>query len=333
MFYLPSEWFKHRGTITTYPHSEENFFEELEEVREQFINFISYISEGEKVYINVNSEDDRIDLEKKLNKRNIKNIVIFINPTNDVWCRDNCPIFVKDKNNKTVALKFKFNGWGEKYPYELDDRAGRKITEFLGVERIDIDIVLEGGAIETNGEGYLLTTEACLLNKNRNPDLSKEELENYLKFYFGVKNIIWLKRGLIGDDTDGHIDNITRFVSSNIILTAMDYDKNTENYQILKENLEILKNLNIFHIEEIPLPSPLYYRYPGDEEESLLPANYMNFYITNRYVIVPIFNQDTDNFVLNKIQKFFKDRKVVGLPADKILIGKGAFHCLTQQVI
>ena len=333
MYYMPPEWSKHRGTITTYPHSKENFFDELEEVREQFINFIKYISEGEKVFINVNSEDERIELEKKLKKENINNVEIFINPTNDVWCRDNCPIFVKDKRGKTVALKFRFNGWGEKYPYKLDDIAGRKITELLGVERVDIDIVLEGGAIDTNGKDYLLTTEACLLNRNRNPNLSREEIEKKLKFYFGVKNIIWLKNGLAGDDTDGHIDNITRFVSDRVILTAVDNNKNSENYEILNENLKILKGLKGFYIEEIPLPEPIYYKYPYEEEESILPANYMNFYITNKYVIVPTFYRETDKIALDKIQKHFKDRKVIGLPADKILIGKGAFHCLTQQVI
>ena len=333
MYYMPPEWNKHRGTITTYPHSEENFFDKLEEVREQFINFIKYISEGEKVFINVNSEDERLDLEKKLKKKDINNVEIFINPTNDVWCRDNCPIFVKYKRGKTVALKFRFNGWGEKYPYKLDDEAGKRITELLGVERVDIDMVLEGGAIDTNGKDYLLTTEACLLNKNRNPNLLKEEIEKKLKFYFGVKNIIWLKNGLVGDDTDGHIDNITRFVSDRVILTAVDYNKNSENYKILNENLEILKSLKEFYVEEIPLPETIYYKYHDEEKESILPANYMNFYITNKYVIVPIFNRETDKIALDKIQKHFKDRKVIGLPADKILIGKGAFHCLTQQLI
>ncbi len=331
MFYMPPEWYKHKGTITTYPHSYENFFDYLEEVREQFLNFIKYLSEGERVYINVNSEDDRIDLEKKLIKKKIKNIFILDNPTNDVWCRDNCPIFVKEENRETVALKFRFNGWGEKYPYELDDLAGRRITDILGIKRIDIDIVLEGGAIDVNGSGYLLTTEACLLNKNRNNDLSKEDLEKILKYYFGVNKIVWLKKGLVGDDTDGHIDNITRFVSENTILTAVDTNKNSENFERLQENLEILKRLSDFKIEEIPLPEPIKFKYPDGED--ILPANYMNFYISNKYVIVPIFNQDSDKFVLDKIQSFFSNRKVIGLPADKILIGKGAFHCLTQQII
>ena len=331
MFYMPPEWYKHKGTITTYPHSYENFFDYLEEVREQFLNFIKYLSEGERVYINVNSEDDRIDLEKKLAKKGIKNISILNNPTNDVWCRDNCPIFVKDENRETVALKFRFNGWGEKYPYKLDDLAGRIIADILGIKRIDIDIVLEGGAIEVNGSGYLLTTEACLLNKNRNKDLSKENLEKILKYYFGVNKIVWLKKGLIGDDTDGHIDNITRFVSENTILTAVDTNKNSENFERLQENLEILKGLSNFKIEEIPLPEPIKFKYPDGED--ILPANYMNFYISNKYVIVPIFNQDSDKFVLDKIQSYFSDRKVISLPADKILIGKGAFHCLTQQII
>lgn len=331
MYYLPPEWTKHIGTITTYPHSEENFFDELEEAREQFMDFIKYIAEGELVFINVNNEDDMIDLEKRIKKLNIRNIKIFINPTNDVWCRDNCPIFVKNPNNETIALKFKFNGWGEKYPYELDDKAGRKITEFLGVKRIDIDIVLEGGAIDVNGKGYLLTTESCLLNPNRNPNLTKDEIEKILKFYFGVEKIIWLKKGLIGDDTDGHIDNLARFISENVILASYTDEKNNPNYEILKENLEILENINNIKVEKLPIPEPMYYKY--EDKEEILPANYVNFYITNKYVIVPIFNKETDKIALEKIQKYSSNRKVIGLPADKILIGKGAFHCLTQQLI
>ena len=338
MYWLPPEWYRHRGTITTYPQSKEDFFSDLGEVQEQFLEFVKYISYSEKLFINVNNIDNKNELEKKLKKKDIQNVEIFINPTNDVWCRDNCPIFVKDKNGKTVALKFRFNAWGGKYNYELDEEAGNKITQFLNIPKINIDMVLEGGSIDVNGNGSLLTTESCLLNKNRNPNLTKKEIEDKLKFYFGVKNILWLENGIVGDDTDGHIDDITRFVSSDTILTAIETDKNDDNYEILKESYHRLKhfkdiNSKNFNVITVPMPEPIYYQYPDETEKRRLPASYINFYITNKFVLVPIFNCDRDREAINIIQSVFKDRKVVGLKADKIIIGLGAFHCLTQQVI
>lgn len=338
MFWLPPEWYKHTGTITTYPQSRDDFFSDLEEVQEQFLEFVKYISYSEKVFINVNSVENKNKLKRKLKEKDIHNVQIFINPTNDVWCRDNCPIFVKNKKGQTVALKFRFNAWGKKYPYKFDEIAGNKIPEFLNIPKININMVLEGGSIDVNGNGSLLTTESCLLNKNRNPELTKGEIENKLKFYFGVKNILWLKDGIVGDDTDGHIDDISRFVSPNTILTAIETDKNDDNYEILKENyqrLKLFKDIdgNSFNVKTVPMPEPIYYQYPDEPKKRRLPASYINFYITNKFVLVPLFNCDKDKEAINIIQSVFKDRKVVGLRADKIIIGLGAFHCLTQQVV
>ena len=334
---VPAEWEKHYGTITTYPQAYETFFDRLENAKNTFVQMVKLISEGEKVFINVNDENTKEELENKLKKMdaNQKNIQIFINPTNDAWCRDYCPIFVK--NSQIKALKFRFNAWGNKYPYQLDDEAGRKITEFLGIDRTDIDMVLEGGSIDINGKGCLITTESCLLNPNRNPDMSKEDIEKALKKYLGVKKILWLGEGIVGDDTDGHVDDITRFVKEDTILTVIEKDKTDPNYEPLMENFNRLKSFTDtygkpFKIITLPMPEPVYYKYPDKEEEERLPASYANFYIANRYVIVPVYNCPQDEVALDIIQKVFPDRKVVGLYAYDIVVGLGAFHCLTMQV-
>lgn len=335
---LPAEWEKHYGTITTYPQAYETFFDRLEGAKDTFALMVKYISEGEKVFINVNDEKTKKELEDKLKKVDAvkKNIKIFINPTNDAWSRDYSPIFIKE-NSKTIGIKFKFNAWGEKYPYELDEEAGRKIGKLIGIPIREVNMVLEGGSIDSNGKGCLITTESCLLNKNRNPQLSKVEIEEMLKENLGVKKIFWLKKGIVGDDTDGHVDDITRFVAEDTILTVIEKNKNDPNYLPLLENFERLKSFTDlsgkpFKIITLPMPEPVCYCYPGDREPQRLPASYANFYISNKYVIVPIFGSKNDEIALDIIQKVFPDRKVIGLNAYDIVVGLGAFHCLTMQV-
>ena len=335
---MPAEWKKHRGTWTTYPQAYETFFDRLEEAREEFVQMVKYVSLGETVHINVDNEEVKKDLIKRLEKYDVKgDVQIHIIPTNDAWCRDYGAIFVKNKEEKLLALDFRFNAWGRKYPYDLDDKVARKMAEILGVDVLSVDMVLEGGSIDVNGNGCLLTTESCLLNPNRNPDMSKEEIEEALKNYLGVEKILWLKEGIVGDDTDGHIDDITRFVSENTIVTVIEEDKKDPNYEPLMENFERLKsftdiNENPFEIITLPMPDPVYYKYPDSKEEERLPASYANFYISNTAVIVPIFNCDKDQIALETLQKLFPDRAVIGIYAYDILVGLGAFHCLTQQI-
>jgi len=335
---LPAEWEKHLGTITTYPQSYQTFFDRLEQAKDTFVQMVKFIAEGEKVFINVDDGETKEELEKKLEEADVnkKNIEIFINKTDDAWCRDYCPIFVKE-NGRTVALKFRFNAWGEKYPYRNDQKAGEKIAGLLGFERVDVDMVLEGGAIDTNGKGCLITTESCLLNPNRNPDLRKEEIEEKLKEYLGAQKVLWLKEGIVGDDTDGHIDDITRFVSEDTIITAIEKDRDDPNYAPLMENFERLKLFTDtsgkpFRVITLPMPEPVYYQYPHSERPERLPASYANFYITNRYVIVPTFNCRYDEQAIEILQKVFPDRKVIGIYAYDIVVGLGGFHCLTMQV-
>ncbi|WP_457643304.1 agmatine deiminase family protein [Persephonella sp.] len=335
---LPAEWEKHTGTITTYPQAYETFFDRLEEAKNTFVKMVSIISLSEKVFINVNDKKTEEELTKKLKEADAlqKNIKIFINETDDAWCRDYCPLFVKE-NGKTVAVKFRFNAWGEKYPFQKDQKAGIKVAQLLGYPLEEIDMVLEGGSIDTNGKGCLITTESCLLNTNRNPDMTKEEIENALKKHLGIKKVLWLKEGIVGDDTDGHVDDITRFVSEDTLLTAVEKDREDPNYQPLMENFERLKTFTDIHgrpfkVITLPMPEPVYYQYPDSDLPERLPASYANFYITNSHVIVPVFNCRYDETALEILQKLFPDRKVVGIYAYDILVGLGGFHCLTMQV-
>lgn len=324
---MSAEWEKHYGTWLSYPHNPDTFFEKLDSVRDNYVEMIKWVSIGEKVHINVNDEEDERDLRERLKKKGIdKNVVIHRVPTNDAWCRDHGAIFVRDlESGKLVATDWKFNAWGGKYPHDLDDRVPKFMAEYLGLERIEIDMVLEGGSIDTNGEGVFLTTESCLLNPNRNPNLSKEEIENNLKVYLGAEKIIWLKDGIVGDDTDGHVDDITRFVSRDTVVTVIEDNLNDDNYEPLKENYRILEKTGL-NIIKLPMPDPVYYK--GDR----LPASYANFYISNYAVIVPTFRCDKDKVALDILQNVFKDRKVVGIDATDIVVGLGTFHCLTQQI-
>ncbi|MCX7769471.1 MAG: agmatine deiminase family protein [Proteobacteria bacterium] len=333
-YIMPPEWYPHYGTWLSYPHNPLTFFERMDSVRDAYAEIIYHISQDEYVHINVNDKDMEQDLIERLKAKKVDFRKIFIHhyPTNDAWCRDHGAIFVLNrKTNKIAGTCWKFNSWGGKYPHDLDEKIPELMTDFLKVETFKIDMVLEGGSIDVNGNGVLLTTEQCLLNPNRNPHLSKEEIENHLKLYLGVDKILWLKEGIVGDDTDGHIDDIARFVSSDTIVTVIEDNTKDENYDILKENLQKLKsftdlNGNFFKIITLPMPEPQYYR------NERVPASYANFYITNNSVLVPTFKSKNDERALEILKKVFKNKKVIGIDCSDIIIGLGSIHCLTQQI-
>ena len=345
-YHFPAEWEPHEATWLTYPHSDDSFPGKLEEVYPFYMRFIDEIAKSEKVRINVPATIKN-QLIRQLYEANVKieQVEIFERKSNDVWCRDHGPAFVvKDIANPStlpagleVAYKrqkaivdWEFNAWGNKYPHEADNRIASAIAADFNLPVYKPGIVMEGGAVEFNGQGTLLTTRACLLNQNRNPHLNHNQIEQYLREYYGVQQIIWLNDGIAGDDTNGHIDDITRFADPNTIITAVETDKNDVNYNILKENLQILQNIRLLNgrqpdIVELPMPVPVIHN------KHRLPASYVNFYITNDAVIVPTFKCRQDDIALQILSTCFNNRKVIGINSTDIVWGLGSFHCLSQQ--
>ena len=283
----------------------------------------------------VNDEPSRQDVIRRLTNARaaLDNVTIFQIPTVDVWMRDYGPTFVI-RDSQESALAFNdciFNGWGGKYEsYEEDEQIAKEIASLLRVPVFNHPVVLEGGSIEVNGLGTCLTTEQCLLNKNRNPHMSRREIEEFLKDSLGVDQVIWLGQGIVGDDTDGHIDDIARFVNPATIVCIVEENSKDTNYSLLQQNLERLQaardqNDHKLSIVPLPCPGPVYY------EGARLPASYANFYIANGVVLVPLFDDPCDVKALGILQELFPDRKVVGLPCTAVVAGLGAIHCVTQQ--
>jgi agmatine deiminase len=334
-YYFPAEFAPQSAMWLSWPHKEASWPGKIETIYPVYAQFIKLVSEGQKVNINVADESLKakalIHIEKA--GANLHNVQFFFNPTNDAWCRDHGPAFLINPSaeHKKVIVDWGYNAWGGKYPpFDLDDVVPTRIAAHLNIPVFHPGIVMEGGSVEFNGKGTLLTTTSCLLNKNRNPELSRETIEQYLTNYYGVKNILWLGDGIIGDDTDGHIDDITRFVNEDTVVTVVEENKRDENHEPLQENLKTLKTLRLetgkqLNIVELPMPSPLIY------EDMRLPASYANFYISNQYVIVPTFRDRNDDRALSILQDCFRDRKVVGLDSTDIIWGLGSFHCLSQQ--
>jgi agmatine deiminase len=230
-----------------------------------------------------------------------------------------------------AAVKWRYNAWGGKYPpWELDDAVPEQVAARVGAPVFRPGIILEGGSIDVNGKGTLLTTEACLLNPNRNPQLTQAQIEQYLRDYLGVSHILWLGDGLVGDDTDGHIDDLARFVDASIVVTVLESDPQDENFERLRANHERLRHMTdqdgrALRIVTLPMPRPVVYA------DQRLPASYANFYIANAVIVVPTFNDPNDTVALRTLQALFPQRRVVGIHATEMIWGLGALHCVTQQ--
>lgn len=332
---FPAEWAKQEAMWLSWPHKEASWPGKIETIYEPYCQFIKVVAEGQKVRINVNDKamQDFATLLLKNVAADLSQIEFYIQPTNDAWCRDHGPAFVINPNaeQKKAVVDWGYNAWGDKYPpYDLDDVIPTKIAQHFNLPLFTPSIVMEGGSVEFNGAGTLLTTTACLLNENRNPHLNQEQIETYLKEFYGVEQILWLGDGIVGDDTDGHIDDITRFVNEDTVLTVVEEDERDENYHLLQENLATLKTMKLkdgrpLKIIELPMPSPVIF------EDTRLPASYANFYIANEVVVVPVFNDKNDERALEIIQSCFPDRRVVGINSVDIIWGLGSFHCLSQQ--
>lgn len=333
-FHFPAEFAKHTATWLSWPHKEASWPGKIELIFPIYAQFIKYLAEGEKVNINVLDEAMKQRAFRFISEAgaDMNNVQFFFHPTNDAWCRDHGPAFlINPKSKKKMIVDWGYNAWGDKYPpYDLDDNIPTLVAQHYNIPVVYPGIVMEGGSVEFNGKGTLLTTTACLLNPNRNPHLNQKQIEEYLYNYYGVENILWLGDGIVGDDTDGHIDDLTRFVNEDTVVTIVEEDKGDVNYNILQENLHTLKTLRLengkqLNIVELPMPSAVEY------DGMRLPASYANFYIGNKYVIVPTFRDKNDDRALGILQQQFTTRKVVGLDSTDIIWGLGSFHCLSQQ--
>lgn len=334
-YYFPAEWERHAATWLTFPSHEASFPGKMDQIILPYMTFVKTISLGEKVKINVHNKKikDRVtDLLKEFNIDNRK-IELFIHPSDDVWCRDHGPAFLVNHDavaGNKVVVSWDFNAWGGKYPCSKDKQIGLLIAAKLGLDVYNPGIVMEGGSIDVNGAGTLITSESCLLNQNRNPGLNRQKIEEYLIDYYGIEQILWLANGIDGDDTDGHIDDVARFIKADTVITMTEPDTNDINHKILDENLRLLKSFRLpsgkpLQIIEIPMPEPVFYR--GHR----LPASYANFYICNYAVVVPTYRCENDQVALDIFKEQFTDREIVGIDATDIVWGFGSFHCLSQQ--
>jgi agmatine deiminase len=337
-YFFPAEWHPHRATWLSFPQASDSwdYGARLERIYPAYLELIKTISLSEKVCINAKDEEHKSLIINLLEKHSINQskIEIPIHPTNDSWCRDHGPAFlINPETKKKMIVEWGYNAWGGKYPpFDADDRIPILIAEYLGLEYVVPNIIMEGGSVEFNGKGTILTSKSCLLNQNRNPHLNQAQIEEYLCEYYGVEQILWVHDGIVGDDTDGHIDDTTRFVNEDTVITCIETDKNDDNYKPLNDNLIELKKMRLLNqkqlnIIEIPMPDAVY-----DKETGIrLPASYANFCMTNGHVIVPIYNCDKDEIALEIIQKAIPSRKVIGIDSTEIIWGLGSFHCLSQQ--
>ena len=333
---MPAEWEKQKSTWIAWPHNKKDWPNKFDFIPEIFAEIISHISKGQKVNILIENNvlKKRAILILKNFKVNFSNIRFSLCKTDRAWLRDSFPIFVKNKNKK-ILLNWKFNSWAKYKNFKKDNSIINKVKKVLKLQSISPvfnrrKVVLEGGAIDVNGKGTLITTEECLLSKiqQRNSGFKKHDYEKIFFNYFGIRKIIWLKRGIVGDDTHGHIDDLARFVSENTIFLAYERNKKDVNYKILRNNFRILKKLDDFKklkIIKIPMPEAKYI------EGTRVPASYLNFYIANKVILVPTFNDKKDKLVLKMFRKYFKNRKVVPIDCSILIWGFGAIHCMTQQ--
>jgi agmatine deiminase len=336
-FRMPAEWEPHSATWLTWPHNPETWLgQDMAKIEAVYVQMIKTLAKGEKVHLLMNRESDAFRLNKLINNSplNNENIIIYSIRTNDAWIRDYGPNFlVRDMSSgkrEVSANLWKFDSWGGKYEWDLDDRVGATIMDLLGIARFEPGIVLEGGAIEVNGRGLCITTEQCLLNPNRNGGLEKAKMESYLKRYLGVREIIWCQGNIEGDDTDGHIDNLVRFVNPNTVLCAWEKDTTDPNHVCLQENLKILESFRDadnkpLNVIKLPMPGRI------DSDGGRLPASYANFYISNRAVLLPTYNHRNDAVAKSILKPLFPDREIVGISCETFVWGLGAIHCVTQQ--
>jgi agmatine deiminase len=326
---MPAEWEPQEAIWLTWPHNELTWPDGmLADVERTYVQIIEALYPGQKIKLLVKNPESELRIRLMLDQEAIAlSQVRFVPvPAEDSWIRDYGPTFVVQPAHRRLAMvKWIFNAWGNKYDDLIgDDRIPLELNRSLQMEVFEPGIVLEGGSIEVNGTGTVLTTEQCLLNKNRNPELSRPQIEEYLREYLNVSKVLWLAEGIAGDDTDGHIDDIARFVDENTVLCAWEDDPADANYTILKDNYDRLVGFGL-SVVKLPMPG-----YVGDRH-ARLPASYANFYIGNDVVVVPTFGHANDRRALDVIQGCFSSRRVIGVYAAAMVHGLGTIHCCSQQ--
>ncbi|MES2930270.1 MAG: agmatine deiminase family protein [Patescibacteria group bacterium] len=333
VFTMPAEWEKHRAVWLAWPEDTITFPERIEKARDAVIEIIRHAAESETVKLLVRDEAARKDIESRLHAHSVNQtqVLFYMADYADVWLRDYGPFFVRDMKGKLSWLKWRYNAYGFKFGDLLkDDVVFRTLSSVIKEPMVDVPLYMEGGALESNGMGTLITTKQCLLNENRNPELSQTQIESILAKYCGAKRIVWLDEGIINDHTDGHVDDIARFTDKQTILCAYEEDESDLNFNILQKNYEdLLKARDYdgkpFTVVKIPMPHVIY------DDGTKAPASYVNFYIANEKVLVPLFNDPNDERALAVISSLFPDRACVGIDCSDIIYGGGAIHCMTRE--
>jgi len=329
---MPAEWEPHAATWLSWPRREGiSFPESFDRVLPSLRAMVEALIDSEQVSINVCNGAHEAEARSVLRGLPMDRITFYRIATNEPWCRDHGPIFLtRNRDPKLAVVDWGYNAWGNKYPpFDLDEVVPTRLAEMLKLPVFYPQMILEGGSIDVNGTGTLLTTESCLLNKNRNPNLSRDEIEGRLRDYLGVHQILWLGEGIAGDDTDGHIDDLARFVSERSIVTVVEKNRDDENYEPLQQNLARLRDMKIggrtVDIITLPMPTKIV------RQGLRLPASYANFYVGSTCVLVPSFSDPSDEIALSVLRECFPDRRVIGIDCRELIWGLGTFHCLTQQ--
>ncbi|HVR72841.1 MAG TPA: agmatine deiminase family protein [Planctomycetota bacterium] len=329
---MPAEWEPHEATWLAWPHKRESWPGIFDRIPRVWAAMVRALRGSEEVRIL--TRDAAMDAEVRLAlEGDLAGVRTFHIPTNDAWIRDYGPIFAHRSREpgKPVLVSWRYNSWGGKYgPWDLDDAVPGKLGAVLGLPVVETGMVLEGGSIDVDGEGTLLTTRSCLLNPNRNPSLNAVEIEERLRRWLGAERVLWLGDGIVGDDTDGHVDDLTRFVAPGRVVTAVEREERDPNYLPLHENREMLRGMTDaagrkLEVIDLPMPPPIFH------EGHRCPASYANFLIANRSVLVPTFRSERDALAIGILREVFPGREVTGIDCSDMVWGLGAVHCVTQQ--
>ena len=327
-FRMPAEWEPHEATWIAWPHNRDDWPGRFPPIPWVYGEIVRKLSAVERVRILVNGRAQENEARRVLRKVGavMDAVEFFACPTDRVWSRDYGPLFVRNRRGQVGMSAWRFNAWAKYDDWQHDAAVPAFLGKQLGLPMWETGMVLEGGSIDVNGEGALLTTEECLLSpvQARNPGLSRGAIEKKLRAYLGIERTIWLRNGIAGDDTHGHVDDLARFVASQTVLLATEHDRSDANYEPLRENAAILRESGL-HVVPLPMPRPLVF------QGQRLPASYANFYIANGIVLVPTFNDPADRLALNTLARVFPGRTVTGIDCTALIWGLGALHCMTQQ--